>query len=419
MRKFYACVGVLALLLLVGCARKETYVSSNYSDTSTGNVAIFIEKARALPEFQGKVDLDEVTGGVARAFHQMGARVVDTKEKSDYLVSTKVVNLTDIFDNIVHLILEVYPSEGGKAVYLGKYTGSAFTQSSSIGVISSGISFAKSEIFGSINKHYNEEASMKMAAAPAVEMPLPGMPAAVAKPIALNVATDKRYALVIGNGRYSASPLKNPGRDAQDVSFALRRLGFTVLQKNDASLREMEQAMDMLHDNLKGGGVGLFYYAGHGIQVDGKNYLIPTDAKINSESDVKYECVDAGRILGKMEDAGNGMNIVILDACRNNPFARSFRSASRGLVRMDAPTGAILAYSTAPGSVAADGTGRNGIYTKHLLQYMLTPGLDLNSVFIRTRMDVIKETGGKQVPWESSSLTGLFYFAGQEAKEVQ
>ncbi|WP_319467012.1 caspase family protein [uncultured Trichococcus sp.] len=419
MRKFYVCVGVLALLLLVGCVRKQTFVSSYYPDTSPANAAIFIQRATAAPQFQGKVSLDEVTGGVSLAFQQMGAKVVGTKEESDYTVNTKVINLTDIFDNIVHVTIEIDPSFGGKAVYLGKYAGEAFTQSSSISTISRGIVLARAEIFGSINKHYNEEAPTKMAAAPAVEMPLPSTPAAVARPIALNVAMDKRYALVIGNGRYSASPLKNPGRDAQDVSFALRRLGFTVLQKNDASLREMEQAMDMLHDNLKGGGVGLFYYAGHGIQVDGKNYLIPTDAKISSESDVKYECVDAGRILGKMEDAGNGMNIVILDACRNNPFARSFRSASRGLVRMDAPTGSILAYSTAPGSVAADGTGRNGIYTKHLLQYMLTPGLDLNSVFIRTRMDVIKETGGKQVPWESSSLTGLFYFAGQEAKEVQ
>lgn len=125
--------------------------------------------------------------------------------------------------------------------------------------------------------------------------------------------------------------------------------------------------------------------------------------------------MDAGRILGKMEDAGNAMNIVILDACRNNPFARSFRSASRGLARMDAPTGSIVAYATAPGSVAADGSGRNGVYTKHLLQHMLTPGLDINTVFIKTRMDVIQETGGKQVPWEFSSLTGLFYFVDQEA----
>lgn len=172
----------------------------------------------------------------------------------------------------------------------------------------------------------------------------------------------------------------------------------------------MDQALDQFYASLRRGGVGLFYYAGHGMQVGGRNYLIPIGATIKTESDVRYECLDAERVLGKMEDAGNTLNIVILDACRNNPFARSFRSARSGLARMDAPTGSIVAYATAPGSVAADGSGRNGIYTKHLLQYLATPGLDISDIFFYTRKDVVQETNGQQVPWESSSLINRFYF---------
>jgi uncharacterized caspase-like protein len=226
----------------------------------------------------------------------------------------------------------------------------------------------------------------------------------------------KRIALVVGNNAYKTAPLKNPGSDASAIASALKRVGFSVIEQHNVSLREMEHAIDLFHGRLEKGSIGLFYYAGHGIQVDGTNYLIPIDAKIKSESDIKYESVDAGRVLGKMEDAANGMNIVILDACRNNPFSRSFRSGNRGLARMDAPTGSILAYSTAPGDVAADGHGNNSVYTKHLLRYLETPGLDINNIFIRTRMDVINETRGEQVPWEASSLTGLFYFV--ESKNI-
>ncbi|WP_320172880.1 caspase family protein [Maridesulfovibrio sp.] len=231
---------------------------------------------------------------------------------------------------------------------------------------------------------------------------------AVPAPVAVK---GERHALVMGNSAYQNAPLKNPVNDARDVGKALRRLGFNVIMVNNARLREMEQAMDRFYASLQKGGVGLFYYAGHGMQVGGRNYLIPVDATIRSESDVRYECLDAGRILGKMEDAGNALNIVILDACRNNPFARSFRSAQRGLARMDAPTGSIVAYSTAPGSVAADGSGRNGVYTKYLLQYLMQPGLDISDVFFYTRKGVVQETGGEQVPWESSSLVDRFYFS--------
>ena len=224
-------------------------------------------------------------------------------------------------------------------------------------------------------------------------------------------AQEQRTALVIGNGSYESAQLRNSVNDAKDMTEALRRLGFTVIFKQNAKQKDMERAIRSFGKRLrKDGGIGLFYYAGHGMQIEGRNYLIPIDAEIETESDVKFETVDAGRVLGKMEDAGNDLNIVILDACRNNPFARIFRSVSQGLAKMDAPTGSIVAYATAPGSVAADGTSRNGLYTSMLLKHMATPGLGIEEVFKKVRIDVMNESGKKQVPWESSSLIGDFYF---------
>ena len=231
-------------------------------------------------------------------------------------------------------------------------------------------------------------------------------------------AKQRRTALIIGNANYESAPLKNPVNDARDVADTLKNLGFSVTLKTDANQRSMERAIRDFGNDLRGGGVGLFYFAGHGVQVRGNNYLVPISADIESEGDVKYETVDAGLVLAKMEDAANGLNIIILDACRNNPFSRSFRSAERGLARMDAPTGSILAYSTAPGSVAADGTGRNGLYTSALLKHIDTPGIDLPHLFMRVRRDVVKETNRKQVPWESSSLIGDFYFSQQRGVAV-
>lgn len=220
-----------------------------------------------------------------------------------------------------------------------------------------------------------------------------------------------RYALVIGNGAYSASPLKNPVNDSMDMARLLEQLGFTVMHRHDVGLREMETSVREFGHMLETGGTGLFYYAGHGMQVEGRNYLIPVDAIIKSQSDVRFEALDVGRVLGKMEDAGNGLNIVILDACRDNPFANGFRSARSGLARMDAPSGTLIAYATAPGSVAEDGNGRNGVYTKNLLAHIATPGLPVEQVFKHVRIGVIRDTNQKQVPWEASSLTGDFYFA--------
>lgn len=232
----------------------------------------------------------------------------------------------------------------------------------------------------------------------------------VSVPVVGFSATEQRVALVIGNSNYINSPLRNPVNDATDMAKALRNLGFKVTLKTDANQRTMEGAIRAFGTMLRLGGVGLFYYAGHGIQSRGTNYLIPVHAEIKSEADVKYRSVDAGYVLSQMEDAGNNLNIIILDACRNNPFARSFRSADKGLAKMDAPTGSILAYSTAPGSVAADGAGRNGLYTAELLKHMATPGITIERVFKKVRIAVMNKSSRQQVPWESSSLTGDFFF---------
>lgn len=226
-------------------------------------------------------------------------------------------------------------------------------------------------------------------------------------------STAKRIALVIGNGAYtSAPPLKNPPNDARDMAGTLKTLGFDVTSGINVGQKDMKRLIREFGLKLKNGGSGLFYYAGHGVQSKGRNFLIPVDADIQSEADVEDSAVDVSLVLNYMDDAQNGLNIVILDACRNNPFARSFRSATGGLAQVDAPTGTLIAYATAPGRVASDGPGQNGLYTSELLKQMRVPGLSVTDIFMRVRAEVIKQTGSKQVPWEASSLVGSFYFAG-------
>ena len=222
---------------------------------------------------------------------------------------------------------------------------------------------------------------------------------------------ERRTALVIGNGSYKSAPLRNPVNDAKDIASALRKLGFTVIHKQNATQRDMETSIRKFGERLRKGGVGLFYYAGHGLQVNGINYIIPLDAEMREETDVKYEAVDARRVLDAMYNAGNDLNIVILDACRDNPLARGFRSGSSGLARMDAPKGTIVAYSTSPGKLALDGKGRNSPYTAALVDYMDDPGLTIEQVFKKCRRRIDEATNGKQIPWESTSLTGDFYFS--------
>lgn len=235
----------------------------------------------------------------------------------------------------------------------------------------------------------------------------------------LQAATESRLALIIGNGDYAFARLTNPVNDATDTAAALQRLGFTVVLKKNAGYRVMEEAIREFGNRLKRGGVGLFYFAGHGMQIGGVNYLIPVGARIDKETDVQFEAINAERVLAEMANAENGLNIVILDACRDNPFSRSFRSAGRGLaIISNAPSGTFISYSTGPNQVARDGEGRNSPYTTALLKYMKEPGLPIEDVFKKVRQNLRQTTGGKQVPWELSSLEGRFYFNPRQGSKI-
>lgn len=226
----------------------------------------------------------------------------------------------------------------------------------------------------------------------------------------LVVAGESRVALVIGNGAYKDSPLANPANDAADIAKALSQFGFKVILKRNVGTSDMRRSIREFGAELRRAQVGLFYFAGHGVQLKGENYLVPVGAEIESEAEAEDLAINTGLVLRTMEESQVKVSIVILDACRNNPFARSFRSSARGLAQMNAATGSLIAFATAPGSVAADGAGRNGTYTKHLLASFNHADSDILKVFQRTRAGVVKETGGKQTPWESTSLVGDFHF---------
>lgn len=232
-------------------------------------------------------------------------------------------------------------------------------------------------------------------------------------------SSEKRVALIIGNSDYKFNPLKNPGNDAEDIASELKKLGFDVILKKNVDRREMATSIKEFGKKIRNGGVGLFYFAGHGVQIQGENYLIPLNETIETEEDVEFEAIQAGRVLAEMKRAGNKMNIIILDACRNNPFETSSRSGTRGLARMDAPTGSLLVYSTSPGKTALDGeNARNGVFTESLLSELRNnPHVNINDLLINVRSRVIRKTDNSQIPWESSSLTGKFYFARSTTDE--
>jgi hypothetical protein len=222
---------------------------------------------------------------------------------------------------------------------------------------------------------------------------------------------EMRVALVIGNAAYEAGPLLNPVNDARAITRALRDLGFEVTHKENADKATMENAIADFGGMTRGkSGVALFYYAGHGLQVDGRNYLVPVNARLSRENEVPLRTIGLDLVMLQLESGSGRTNVVILDACRNNPFARGFRSSSGGLALMDAPSGTLIAYATAPGSVADDGPGSNGVYTEELLRVMRTAGLQIEEVFKRVRAAVQQRTQDRQRPWEASSLVGNFYF---------
>ena len=229
---------------------------------------------------------------------------------------------------------------------------------------------------------------------------------------------ERRLALIIGNGHYPIRNLANPENDAKSMEKALKEIGFEVKKYKNLKQKEMAKAIDDFGNSLKNYDVGLFFYAGHGIQTKGFNYLIPVDAVLKTESDVEFNCVRVDRVIGKMETAKNNVNIVILDACRDNPYERSWtRSArGRGLATVTSPVGSVIAFATSPGNTALDGSGKNGLFTSGLLKYMKEPGINAIQMFQKVTAYVQQESNGNQLPWISTSLIGDFYLVQGSGK---
>lgn len=231
---------------------------------------------------------------------------------------------------------------------------------------------------------------------------------------------EKRVALVIGNGAYkAASPLANPANDAADMAAALEALGFKVILGIDLDKPQFDATLRSFSRELEDAGTGLLFYAGHGLQVGGQNYLIPVDAKLERERDLAFEAVALDLVLRQMElERQDRTNIVFLDACRDNPLARNLARSmgtrstaiASGLAQVQTGVGTFISYSTQPGNVALDGSGRNSPFTAALSRHVKAPGASLNSIMIAVRNDVLRATQGKQVPWDHSALTGDFYF---------
>lgn len=226
-------------------------------------------------------------------------------------------------------------------------------------------------------------------------------------------SSEKRLVLLIGNSSYNHSTvLSNPANDINAMSEKLSRMDFDVMVYKDLGQIDFKKAIDEFGTRLRDYDIGMFYYAGHGLQINGINYLVPVDAQIESELDIEYNCINAGRLLAKMESGNTKTNIIILDACRNNPFKKSWNRSinKQGLAFMEAPVGSIIAYSTAPGETASDGTSKNSLYTESLLKYIDNPKLNSLQVFQEVRKTVRAKSNGNQIPWESTSLESDFYF---------
>ena len=233
---------------------------------------------------------------------------------------------------------------------------------------------------------------------------------------------EKRVALVIGNSAYkNISSLDNPVKDARLMAKVLEAQGFEVILGLDLEYRAMKRLIRRYTKKLRSSGrdtIGFLFYAGHGLQVAGTNYLVPVKAEIETEGDVDIEAISASSLLFGVREARNRLNIIVLDACRNNPYRSLFRSASRGLLQMNAPMGSLIAFSTSPGDVAADGSGQNSPFTKALAKSLQIPGLTIERVFKQARRKVYKVSNKQQLPWINSSVLGDFYPAGQTGKAL-
>src|SRR6266581_4101442 len=241
---------------------------------------------------------------------------------------------------------------------------------------------------------------------------------------ALPAAAEKRVALVIGNSAYqNVTRLDNPRNDAVLMADTLSGLGFTLIggrAQLDLDKSAMDAAVQNFGRQVQGADVALFYYAGHGVQVSGANYLVPVSANPTREADVDFQMVDVNLVLRQMQGSGTRLNMVILDACRNNPFgARGLRASDGGLAQMRAPEGTLISYATQPGNVAQDGSDGNSPYTKALASTIKQSGLDIFQTFNQVGLAVKRETGGSQQPWVSSSpIDGTFYFVAPAASPV-
>lgn len=223
-------------------------------------------------------------------------------------------------------------------------------------------------------------------------------------------ATEPRVALIIGNGNYAEASLAHPVNDARAIADTLPRMGFHVTRKENASQKEIYEALLVFGGKLRHEGVGLFYFAGHGIQLKGRNFLIPSGVAIKREDDVPRLAVEVSHVVETMESAKNRLNMIIMDASHDNPLARRIKSGDAGLAQMEAPVGSMIAFAAAPNSVSIDGKGQHSFYAQHLLANLSQPGLKVEEVFQRVRAGVSKDTAGRQIPWESLSLIGDFYF---------
>ena len=236
---------------------------------------------------------------------------------------------------------------------------------------------------------------------------------------------EKRVALVVGNSRYQhVSPLENPINDAALVAETLKSLGFSIVgdaAQLDLDKARLDQAVQKFGADVQGADVAMFYYAGHGVQVRGSNFLVPINANPTREADVDFQMTDLNLVLNQMQGAGTRLNLVILDACRNNPFGgRSLRSSEGGLAQVRAPEGTLISYATQPGNVAQDGSDGHSPYTRALADTMKRSGLDIFQTFNQVGLSVKRSTGGVQQPWVSSSpIDGSFYFTGGPTASIQ
>jgi uncharacterized caspase-like protein len=229
-------------------------------------------------------------------------------------------------------------------------------------------------------------------------------PASTAQVTTTSLLIAPRRALVIGNSAYGFGALRNPVNDARAMANELRQQGFEVTAGIDLKRAEMMEMIAGYGASLaRTKPVALFYFAGHGLQLAWRNYLVPVDAQLKAAADVQAQCVDVNGLIADIGKAANPMNVIILDACRDNPFG-SARPEQRGLSQLDAPPGTLLAFATSPGNVAADGDGENGLYTSHLLREMRVPEAKIEDVFKRVRLGVRLQSNGRQIPWESTSL---------------